>query len=143
MTLSPAGLALIKQFEGLELKAYRCSAGVPSIGYGHTKGVRMGDTCTQAQAETWLAQDVEWADRAVTDSVMVPITQGMHDALTSFVYNVGAGAFRKSTLLRLLNESKYGLAAAQLPRWNRAKGRAVDGLTKRRAAERAMFEGKA
>jgi lysozyme len=143
MNISDAGLRLIKDFESLRLKAYRCSAGVPTIGYGHTKGVRMGDTCTEAQADAWLHEDVAWATRAVAESVKVPITQAMFDALTSFVFNVGASGFRKSTLLRLLNESKYSLAAGQFPRWNKSKGRVVAGLTKRRAAERALFEGNA
>lgn len=143
MTISDAGLALIKAAEGLRLSAYLCPARVWTIGYGTTKGVKPGDTITEAQAEDMLRADVAKFERAVTDAVRVPITQGQFDALVSLAYNIGAAALRKSTLLRLLNESKYSLAAAQFDRWNRAGGRVLAGLTKRRAAERALFEGKA
>lgn len=143
MTLSPAGLALIKRFEGLRTEAYRCPAGVWTIGYGSTRGVREGMRITEAQAESLLVEDCKRFERAVVGMVEVPITQGQFDALVSFAFNLGAEALRRSTLLRLLNQSRYAEAASQFPRWNKAGGRVLDGLTKRRAAERAMFEGKA
>lgn len=143
MNISDAGLDLIKDAEELRLRAYLCPAGVWTIGWGHTRGVKPGDTCTEAEAKQMLRDDIAPVERAVAESVKVPITQGMYDALCSLVFNIGTGAFRKSTLLRLLNESKYQLAAAEFPRWKKSKGKTLSGLVIRRAKERALFEGKA
>ena len=140
MQISKAGLDLIKQFEGLYLKAYRCPAGVPTIGYGHTAGVAMGQTITQQQADDYLRRDVRQFERAVARLVTVPLTQGQFDALVSFAFNLGEGALAQSTLLRLLNAGDYAGAAAQFERWNKAGGRVLPGLVRRRAAERALFE---
>lgn len=140
MQASKAGLDLIKQFEGLYLKAYRCPAGVPTIGYGHTAGVAMGQTVTQQQADDYLRRDVRQFERAVSRLVRVPLTQGQFDALVSFAFNLGEGALAQSTLLRLLNAGDYAGAAAQFERWNKAGGRVLPGLVRRRAAERALFE---
>lgn len=140
MQISKAGLDLIKQFEGLYLKAYRCPAGVPTIGYGHTAGVAMGQTITQQQADDYLRRDVRQFERAVERLVKVPLTQGQFDALVSFAFNLGEGALAQSTLLRLLNAGDYAGAAAQFDRWNKAGGRVLPGLVRRRAAERALFE---
>ena len=143
MRVSTAGLALIKRFEGLRTEAYRCPAGVWTIGYGSTRGVREGMRITEAQAEALLLRDVERFERAVAGMVEVPITQGQLDALVSFAFNLGPEALRRSTLLKRLNASEYAKAAQEFARWNRAGGRVLPGLTKRRAAERAMFEGTA
>jgi lysozyme len=143
MTVSDAGLALIKSAEGLRLSAYLCPAGVWTIGYGTTRGVKPGQVITEDEAEAMLRADVERFARGVSERIQVPVTQGQFDALVSLAYNIGLAAFGKSTLLRLLNESKYALSAQQFDRWNKAAGRVLPGLTKRRAAERAMFEGKA
>ena len=140
MQISKAGLDLIKQFEGLYLKAYRCPAGVPTIGYGHTAGVAMGQTITQQQADDYLRRDVRMFERAVERLVKVPLTQGQFDALVSFAFNLGEGALAQSTLLRLLNAGDYAGAAAQFDRWNKSGGRVLPGLVRRRAAERALFE---
>ena len=140
MQISKAGLDLIKQFEGLYLQAYRCPAGVPTIGYGHTAGVAMGQTITQQQADDYLRRDVRQFERAVSRLVRVPLTQGQFDALVSFAFNLGEGALAQSTLLRLLNAGDYAGAAAQFDRWNKAGGRVLPGLVRRRAAERALFE---
>lgn len=140
MQISKAGLDLIKQFEGLYLKAYRCPAGVPTIGYGHTAGVSMGQTITQQQADDYLRRDVRQFERAVARLVTVPLTQGQFDALVSFAFNLGEGALAQSTLMRLLNAGDYAGAAAQFDRWNKAGGRVLPGLVRRRAAERALFE---
>lgn len=140
MQISKAGLDLIKQFEGLYLKAYRCPAGVPTIGYGHTAGVAMGQTITQQQADDYLRRDVRQFERAVSRLVTVPLAQGQFDALVSFSFNLGEGALAQSTLLRLLNAGDYAGAAAQFDRWNKAGGRVLPGLVRRRAAERALFE---
>ena len=140
MQISKVGLDLIKQFEGLYLNSYRCPAGIPTIGYGHTAGVAMGQTITQQQADDYLRRDVRQFERAVSRQVTVPLTQGQFDALVSFAFNLGEGALAQSTLLRLLNAGDYAGAAAQFDRWNKAAGRVLPGLVRRRAAERALFE---
>lgn len=141
MHISEKGLALIRQFEGLRLLAYKCAAGVPSIGYGHTRTAKMGQSITQERAEELLREDVARFEAAVSRLVKVPLTQDQHDALVSFAFNLGAKALEKSTLLRLLNAGDYSGTAAQFDRWVYASGKKLSGLVKRRAAERALFEG--
>ena len=141
MQISERGLALIKEFEGLYLKAYRCPAGVPTIGYGHTAGVAMGQTISEQQADEYLRRDVRMFERAVDRLVKVPLAQGQFDALVSFAFNLGAGALQSSTLLRMLNSGDYAGAAAQFGRWTKAGGRVLPGLVRRREAERRLFEG--
>jgi lysozyme len=143
MTISDDGLALIKSAEGLRLSAYLCPANVWTIGYGTTRGVKAGQAISAIKAEELLREDVRQFERAVSEAVDVPITQGQFDALVSLVYNIGTGAFKKSTLLRLLNQSRYAEAAAQFARWNKGGGKVLPGLVKRRAAERKLFEGTA
>jgi len=133
------GLGLIKEFEGLRLKAYLCSAKVWTIGYGHTKGVKQGDTCTQAEADAFLVEDVKWVLTAVERCVQVPLTPGQRAAINSFVFNCGATALRTSTLLRKLNAEDYKGAADEFPRWNKAGGKVIKGLVRRRTAERKVF----
>ncbi|MFE4107853.1 lysozyme [Almyronema epifaneia] len=135
------GLLLIKSFEGLRLKAYQDAVGIWTIGYGTTQGVTPGMEITQAQAEQFLRRDVNKFEQAVQEGVTVPINENQFSALVSFTYNVGSGAFRSSTLLRLLNQNDIQGAADQFPRWNRAGGRVLDGLTRRRNAERSLFLG--
>ena len=142
MRTSENGLALIRQFEGLRLSAYLCPAGIPTIGYGSTAGVQMGQAITAARAEELLREDVRQFEAAVSRLVKVPLTQGQYDALTSFAFNLGAKSLEQSTLLRLLNAGDYSGAAAQFDRWVYASGKKLPGLVKRRAAERALFEGK-
>lgn len=145
MNIDQTGLDLIKQFEGLRLNAYKDSAGIPTIGYGHTKGVEMGQTITQAQADQFLKEDCKDAEGAVNKLVEVPITQNMFDALVSFVFNLGAGALKGSTLLKLLNKHDYQGASEQFARWVYAtnaktgKKEVLNGLVKRREAERKLF----
>lgn len=134
-----AGIRLIKAFEGLRLRAYRDAVGIWTIGYGTTSGVRSGMVITEAEAERLLRRDVEKFERAVISAVNVSINDNQFSALVCFSYNVGAGALRESTLLRLLNRGDYNGAANQFPRWNRAGGRVLAGLTRRRNAERALF----
>ena len=144
MKLSDAGLALIQSFEGLRLTAYPDpgTGGEPyPIGYGHTGGVKPGQTCTPAQARAWFAQDTQAAVCGVAGAIKVPVTQNQFDACVSLAYNVGLGDFRASTLLKLLNQSRYTEAADQFPRWNRAAGKVMQGLINRRAKERAYFLG--
>ncbi|SFQ45605.1 lysozyme [Geopseudomonas sagittaria] len=141
MRTSEKGLALIRQFEGLRLRAYKCPAGIPTIGYGHTAGVKMGQEITRERAEELLLAEVDRFAGYVERLVTVPLTQGQFDALVAWTYNLGPGALEKSTMLRRLNAGDYASAAAELERWNRAGGQVLAGLVRRRAAERAMFEG--
>lgn len=134
--------SIIKKHEGLRLKAYPdpASGGVPwTIGWGHTRNVHKGDTCTEAEAEHFIDEDMGDAFACIDHSVTVPLDYRQRDALCSFVFNVGCGAFQKSTLLRLLNAGDYTGAAAQFPRWNKAAGKVMPGLVKRRGEERALF----
>lgn len=139
MQISQAGLDLIKSFEGFEPEAYLCPAGIWTIGYGHTGNVEEGQTITEEEAEELLRQDVTFAEDAVTDYVEGDLTQGQFDALVCFVFNIGVGAFRESTLLRLLNQGDSEGAAEQFLRWNKAGGKVLAGLTRRREAERELF----
>lgn len=142
MHISQQGLDLIKSFEGLRLSAYKCPADVWTIGYGTTAGVKPGQAITKERAEELLREDVARFEAQVLRLVKVPLTQGQFDALTSFVYNLGAGNLSNSTLLRVLNAGDYSGAAAQFDRWDKAGGKVLPGLVRRRAAERALFEGK-
>jgi len=139
MQISEKGLDLIKRFEGCQLSAYRCPAGVLTIGYGHTHGVHAGDTCTPRQAELWLTEDCSVAELTIESNVKVPVNQNQFDALVSFVFNLGAGNFVKSTLLKKLNAGDYTGAAIEFDCWVNAGGRKLPGLVKRRAAERELF----
>lgn len=139
MKISDKGLEVIKQHEGLCLKAYVCPAGVLTIGYGHTGDVLEGQEITEDEAERLLRNDVSWAEDCVNESVEVSLTQNQFDALVSFVYNIGCNAFRSSTLLRLLNSGNTEAAAQQFHRWNKGGGRVLAGLTKRRAHEAELF----
>lgn len=143
MHTSQKGLDLIKSFEGLRLSAYKDVVGVVTIGYGTTSGVKMGDTITKERAEELLREDVKRFEGYVDRLVKVPLTQGMFDALVSFTYNLGPGALEKSTLLDQLNRGDYDGAAEQFGRWVKAGGKTLAGLVRRRAAERALFEGAA
>lgn len=142
LNISERGLSLIKEFEQCRLDAYMPTPDdVPTIGYGHTGiDVQMGLRWTQEQADEALARDVMRFEAGVNEAVTVPLTQNEFDALVCFAFNVGTGAFRSSTLLRLLNAGDYDGAAAQLLRWNKQAGKELAGLTRRRAAERALFE---
>lgn len=138
---SEKGLSLIKRFEGLRLAAYLDSVGVPTIGYGHTKGVKMGDRITADHADAFLREDVRDAERAVNRLVSVPLSQGQFDALVSFTFNLGAGNLGSSTLLRKLNAHDYKGTESEFGRWIHAGGKRLDGLALRREAERRMFAG--
>ena len=144
MKISNNGLNLIKQFEGLRLNAYDDGVGVWTIGYGTIKypnGVRVkrGDKITQAQADQYIANDVATFERAVNMLVNVPLNQNQFDALVSFTYNLGATNLSASTLLKKLNSKDYKGAAAEFPKWNKAGGRVLAGLVKRRKAEMELF----
>ncbi len=130
----------VKQFEGRELKAYRCSAGVWTIGYGHTNGVKEGDEISPAEAEQLLVDDLTAIADDLNRLVNVGVSEGQYIALLSPAFNVGASAVKKSTLLFHLNHGRYDEAAAEFDKWVYAGGKVVEGLQRRRAAERALFE---
>jgi len=139
MIYSQTGEHLTQQFESCKLVAYLDSKGVPTIAWGHTAGVKLGDTCTQAQADAWLMQDIQWAAGIVNRVVTITLTQGEFDALTDFVFNDGSGNFESSTLLRDLNAGNILAAAAQFPLWDHSAGQVVAGLLRRRLAEEQEF----
>lgn len=132
---------IIKRYEGLRLEAYLCPAGVWTIGYGHTRGVKPGDKCTKEQANDYLLDDLRDAENAVNVMVKSSLNQNQFDALVSFVYNLGSGNFKDSTLLRKLNERDYLGAANEFKRWNKAGGKVLNGLIKRRESEANLFIG--
>lgn len=142
--VSPQGVDLICGFEGLELKAYDDGVGVCTIGYGttiypHGKAVQYGDTCTIEQAKNYMQYDLRRFEQAVTAAVNVPLNQNQFDALVSLSYNIGIGAFKNSTLLKLLNASDYHAASHQFDVWVKAGGKTVQGLVNRRAVEKTFF----
>lgn len=141
--LSPAGSAIIKHFEdenGPALVAFKPTPNdVWTIGWGHTHGVTEGMTCTPEQAEDWFQQDMAWAQSAVLSAVNVSLNQNQFDALVSFTENVGAAAFDRSTLLRLLNEGNYTGAGSQFSNWVYQAGQILSGLVTRRKQEAALF----
>jgi lysozyme len=140
MNISQNGIELIKKFEGCRLEAYKCPAGILTIGYGHTGSeVHLGQKITQEQAEKYLKQDITIHSNNVSRLVKAPLNQNQFDALVSFEYNVGYGNFASSTMLKLLNQKKYTEAAAQFGRWVYANKKILQGLVKRRAAEKELF----
>lgn len=139
MRTSSKGIALIKEYEGLRLLAYKCSAGVWTIGYGHTSGVMPGMSCTEEQADAWLVEDLAEAEREVR-AARTDLTQGQFDALVSFVFNLGAGKFKTSTLRKYVLSRSFILAAQEFGKWINAGGKPERGLIRRRAAEAALFQ---
>ena len=140
LTYSAKGLALTQQFEGCRLTAYQDQVGVWTIGYIRSD-VTPGLTITEEQSKTLLAKDVCSAAACVNNVVTVKLSQDEFDALVDFVFNLGAGAFKGSTMLRLLNVGDFEDAAAQFERWSRAGGVIVAGLLRRRQAEASLFRG--
>jgi len=134
------GLDIVKEAEGLRLSAYLCPAGIPTIGYGHTKDVKLGDTCTKQQAEEWLENDFFMAKNDVKAVVRVSLKENQLEALASFVFNLGVRKLIQSTLLKKLNAGDYSGAAAEFDKWVFAGKVKLNGLIKRRAKERQLFE---
>ena len=133
------GKSIVRKFEGCKLTAYLCPAGIPTIGYGHTHNVKLGDTCTQQQADEWLEDDFFYATSDVKVVVKVPLTDNQLDALASFVFNLGVRKLIQSTLLKKLNAKDYTGAANEFDKWVFAAGKKLNGLIARRAAEKALF----
>ena len=145
LNTSEAGVALIKKFEAFVPDWYSCAAGVRTIGYGTTAAVpgaaRIEGPITEAEADLWLRRSLaRQYEPAVEQAVEVPLASHQFDALVSFVYNVGAAAFRRSTLLRKLNRRDYSGAAGEFDKWVYAGGKTLRGLVIRRSAERRLFE---
>ncbi len=140
MNISSKGIELIKRWEGWRAKAYLCSAGVWTIGWGHTATARRGMTITKQQGDSLFKKDIQVYVNAVNRLVKVPLNQNQFDALVSFCYNLGAGALSTSSLLRTLNQRKYELTATWFNRYVYGGGKKLPGLVKRRQAERKLFE---
>lgn len=140
MKTSKNGLELICRYEGFRKEAYRCSAGVWTIGYGHTgPEVCSGLTTTREEALQWLKRDVAWAEEAV-NAEGLSLNQDQFDALVSFVFNVGAGNFRCSTLLKMIRaNSSYPEIRTEFARWNKVKGSVLPGLVLRRKEEADLY----
>jgi len=140
MKINKAGLDLIKQYEGLRLKSYRCAANVLTIGWGSTgTHVKENMAITQEQAEQLLMKDLVRFEEGVDQLVTVSLTENQFAALVSFSFNVGLANLKSSTLLKLLNSGKYKEASLEFSKWNKAAGSVLAGLTKRREAEKALF----
>ena len=146
MQISEEGKQLIKKFEGCELEAYKCVAGKWTIGYGRTKQVKKGDSCTQEQADQWLSEELPIYGAYVSDAVLVPLKQNEFDALVAWTYNLGPSNLNSSTMLKVLNDNKKDEVPHQMRKWNKARvnGEKVvlPGLERRRLAESLLFEGK-
>ena len=146
MKTSNEGISLIKKFEGLETKAYRCSANVLTIGYGHTKGVQEGDEWSEAHAEDVLRADLAEFEGYILDMVNVDIKQCELDALVAWCFNIGPANARSSTAIRKLNAGSYEEVPNSMKMWNKAtvNGEKVvlEGLVRRREAEALLFQRK-
>jgi len=147
MTTSPAGIDLIKKWESCRFTAYKDTKGVWTIGWGHTRDVKQGDVCTQAQADQWFVEDLaELVDDELA-KLLPPCSQNEYDALASFVFNFGGPKLRTSTLLRKFIAGKKAAATAQFSRWvytqdEKTKKMIIeDGLVKRRQDEAILFAG--
>jgi len=142
MEISQDGIDLIKKFEGFSSRAYLCPAGVLTIGFGHTgKDIKRTDIITEENAEDLLKSDLAWVEEVINEKTKTELTQNQFDALCSLVYNIGASAFSNSTLLRLINAGNLAAVPAQFLRWDKANGKPLAGLTRRREAEKKLWGG--
>lgn len=143
MKTSQKGIDLIKEFEGYSERVYMCAGGKYTIGYGHTRGVEVGDTCTREQAEKYLREDLQDAEESVLALISVPLTQHQFDALVSLVYNIGSGNFYDSTIRRVINLKIGNIEEYRRAwmMWVKSRGKVLKGLVRRREAEFKMFKG--
>ena len=144
MSVSNKGVDLICEFEGEQLIAYDDGVGIWTIGFGTTiypNGIKVkkGETCTEAQAKSYMAHDLKKFEQAVNGAVNIPLNQNQFDALVSLAYNIGTGAFNKSTLVKKLNAGDIRGAADQFDVWVNAGGKRMQGLVNRRAKEKELF----
>ena len=143
--INERGIEMVKSFEGLALRPYVCAGGVNSVGYGATRSSTGGPidlgmkAINEAEAEALLIRDLESSEGWVRRLIKTALTENQYSALTSFTFNVGAGALQRSTLRMKLNRSEYQGAADEFPKWGIAGGRILAGLVRRRAAEQALF----
>ena len=142
MNISKEGLSLIKKFEGCELEAYKCAAGVWTKGYGSTKDVKEGDTLTQEEADDLLLHEMSEYEGYINEMVTTNLKQNQFDSLVSWVFNLGPANLKASTMLKVLNLGNLEGVPEQMKRWNKANGKTLDGLIRRRKAEALLFEGK-
>ena len=142
MNISQEGLSLIKKFEGCELEAYRCAANVLTIGYGSTKGVKEGDTITQEEADSLLLHEMDEYEGYINDMVKSDLKQNEFDSLVSWVFNLGPSNLSSSTLLQKLNNKDWDDVPSQIKRWNKAGGKVLQGLIRRREAEALLWQNK-
>ena len=145
MNCNETGLKIIKQFEGFHSKAYLCPAGIPTIGYGSTRGKNRKRSklttaaITKEEGEELLKKDVQSAESSVKNLIKVKLNENEFSALCSFVYNLGSGNLQSSTLRAKLNRGDYEGAANEFPKWRRAGGKILKGLVLRRATEQKLF----
>lgn len=140
MKINEEGLALIKDFEGCKLQAYKDVGGIWTVGYGHVNTwVKEGVSITQEAAENILLLDIERFEKGVNELARIPIMSNQFSALVCLAFNIGLGALKKSTLLKKLNQVDFQVAADEFLRWDKVQGKSIPGLARRRAAERALF----
>lgn len=140
MRLTDEGISLVKSFESLKLKAYKCPSGILTIGYGHTLAVKEGQTCTEKQANDFLLDDLKVSTNFVSKHVKSNITENQFSALVSFVFNCGIGNFQKSTLLKKVNINPNDATIRdEFMKWNKGGGKVLAGLTIRRKAEADLY----
>lgn len=141
MTPSPWLYSFIKKWEQFRPTAYKPTrADVWTIAWGHTAGVKQGDTCTTAQGEVWLEADTKTAVDAVNDYVTAKLSQSQFDALCSLCFNIGVANFASSHLCAYVNMENFAAASAEFPKWDHQHGQVLEGLLERRLAERAHFD---
>ena len=140
MRTSEPGKEFIKDFEGCKLEAYQCSGGVWSIGYGHTRNVQEGDKITSKEADAFLVKDIEMVEHHVDRLVNVHLLTNEWDAVVSWCFNLGCGNLRASTMLKVINAGDIDKVSEQIVRWDKAGGKVVAGLTRRRKAEAQLFD---
>lgn len=142
MNISNEGISLIKKFEGCELESYQDSVGVWTIGYGHTKNIKQGMTISKEQADNMLLNELDEYCEYVEKAVDVTLKQCEFDALVAWTYNLGPTNLNKSTMLKKLNNKEYQDVPHEIKRWNKAGGKVLQGLVRRREAESLLFQGK-
>ena len=143
LAVSAAALVGIATHEGYRGEAYKDTVGIPTLGFGETAGVKMGDKTTPERALVQLLESTEKHADAIRQCIHVPLYQHEFDAYISLAYNIGTGAFCKSTLVKKLNQGDYTGACNEIRRWNKAGGKVLPGLVKRREAEYKMCKGEA
>ena len=142
LTVSAACLVGIAAHEGYRSETYKDTVGIPTIGFGETAGVKMGEKTTPERALVQLLESTEKHADAIRQCIKVPLYQHEFDAYISLAYNIGTGAFCRSTLVKKLNAKDYAGACEEIKRWNKAGGKVLPGLVKRREAEYRMCMGK-